>query len=112
MKTLITTSVIALALSTSFAAASSSDALGVIAPSMDATISAPSEGAGLGQTSQGKSQLAAQLGLKATDYTAAELIRIQRALENNNITEANYVINHTNRVPVNVAPQPVLGSQA
>ena len=110
MKTLITTSVLALALSTSLAAAGG-DGYGSIAPSMSQSSSA-SKGSAVGEVTPGKAQIAAQLGLNPAEYTTAELFRIQNALHNGNREEAKYVINHTNRQPVDVAPQPVMGRDA
>lgn len=115
MKTLITTSVVALALSSSFAAASGfsthDSGLGVIAPPMS-TSSAASKGAAVGEVTPGKAQIAKQLGLNPAEYSSAELTRIQNALRNDNVEEANFVISHTNRQPVDVAPQPVMGRDA
>ena len=110
MKLVATTAALVLALSTSFAVAGG-DGYGVIAAPMS-TSSTASTGAGIGETNPGKTQLAAQLGLNAVEYTTAELTRIQVALENGDFDQANYVIEHTNRKPVDVAPQPVMGRDA
>ncbi|KEO52853.1 hypothetical protein [Thioclava pacifica] len=107
MKTIISTAIAALALSTTFAAAGG-NGYGSIAPSMAKSYSS-STGSSVGEVTPGKAQLAAQLGLDAAKYTSAELTRIQSALYNNDVDTANFVISHENRKPVDVAPQPVMG---
>jgi hypothetical protein len=107
MKTIISTAIAALALSTSFAAAGG-DGQGSIAPSMSKSYST-STGSSVGEVTPGKAQLAAQLGLDPAKYTSAELAHIQSALYDNEVETANFVISHQNRKPVEVAPQPVMG---
>ncbi|MGD9916718.1 MAG: hypothetical protein AB7U46_01775 [Paenirhodobacter sp.] len=56
----------------------------------------------------GKEQLAAQAGLNANDYTAAELIRVRDAQLRGDLQEVNFVVSHQNRNSI-VNPQVQVG---
>ncbi|WP_444452732.1 hypothetical protein ACTTAI_17235 [Rhodobacter capsulatus] len=49
------------------------------------------------ETSVGKAQIAAQLGLDASDFTAAELTQIVDAKREGNLHTVNFVLKHENR---------------
>lgn len=50
-------------------------------------------GPGVGATNQGKTQLAEELNLNPTDFTQAQLERINQSAQNDNMTDVSYVIN-------------------
>lgn len=45
----------------------------------------------------GKAQLAAQVGLNPSDYTSAELIRVQDAQRRGDLQTVNFFVSHQNR---------------
>jgi len=47
--------------------------------------------------SAGKAQIAAQVGLNPTEYTTAELIRVQQAQRDSDLQTVNFVVSHQNR---------------
>ncbi|WP_339114288.1 hypothetical protein [Thioclava sp. GXIMD2076] len=60
--------------------------------------------------SHGKAQLAAQLGVNASDYTLAELVTVDSARRDNNIQNADYVLNGTSRTSVAPIATPYIGT--
>ena len=56
-------------------------------------------GPGTGLSDQGKSQLAAQLGLNPADYTTAQLQRMQHDLQRGDLDDANFVVTHGDMAP-------------
>ena len=58
----------------------------------------------------GKAQLAAQLGVNASDYTLAELVTVDSARRDNNIQNADYVLNGTSRTAVAPIATPYIGT--
>ncbi|WP_339108172.1 hypothetical protein [Thioclava sp. GXIMD4216] len=59
---------------------------------------------------QGKAQLAAQLGVNASDYTLAELVTIDSDRRDNNIQNADFVLNGTSRNSVAPIATPYIGT--
>ncbi|KEP71453.1 hypothetical protein DL1_07135 [Thioclava dalianensis] len=51
-------------------------------------------GPGVGATNQGKTQLAEELNLNPTDFTQAQLERINQSAQNDNMTDVSYVIDN------------------
>ncbi|OOY31686.1 hypothetical protein [Thioclava sp. F36-6] len=49
-------------------------------------------GPGLGETTPGKTQMAAQLGLNPDEYTVAQLQRIQHDVQRGNYGDANFIV--------------------
>lgn len=49
------------------------------------------------EVSQGKAQIAQQVGLDASQYTTAELIRVQEAKRRGDLQEVDFVVKHLNR---------------
>ncbi len=62
------------------------------------------------ENGQGKAQLAAQLGVNGADYTLAELVTIDSARRDNNIQNADYVLNGTSRTSVAPIATPYIGT--
>ncbi|PYF09284.1 hypothetical protein C8J30_10930 [Rhodobacter viridis] len=60
------------------------------------------------ETSVGKAQIAAQLGVDASDFTAAELTQIADAKRDGNLHGVRFILKHENRNDY-YFPQPAVG---
>ncbi|TQS71545.1 hypothetical protein ERN12_10995 [Rhodobacteraceae bacterium] len=64
---------------------------------------------GKGETSQGKEQLAEQLGVDASKYSIAELSQLQDAVRENDRQKVRFIMSGNNETSVDVRPTPSRG---